>query len=363
MRVLHIIDIMSVGGAQFLIKGIFETYPNTDQHLFVLRKSGDLIEVNHPNITYSKSTAKYSVKSLIEIKNYINKHQIEIIHCYLLKSQIFGWILKSLWFINIKLIFHELGEIFINNSSLFVRFMQISQKKTNLYFAVSDATEAALHEKIGIPKNKIITLYNYVIAKDYKLSNVDIDIEQKKRAYNIMNDEFVLGYAGRLSPEKGPIHLINALPHINHKFKLLIAGTGNQQQMLKAQLENLGLQDKVIFLGFVKEMKNIYALFDTLIIPSEHESFGLVAVEAQLMETPVIASDVPGLNEVVIENVSGLQFETKNPKDLAEKINTLIESKALQQELITKGKVFAEKYDINSYYTKMTNAYKELTSA
>lgn len=361
MKSLHVIDLMAVGGAQFLIKGIFETYQNPDHYLFVLRKTDNLIEVNHPNVFYAKSRSKFGLSSFFQLKKCIKKYDIQILHAYLLKSQIFCKFLKQFWFRKKILILHELGEIFMNNAAWYIQFMKRSNKFTDLYFAASDSTVKALNEKANIPVSKIIPLYNYVITDDFKREKISIDIVAKKKELGIRPDEFVLGFAGRLSYEKGPIHLINSLQFIEHTFKLVIAGVGNQLQMLKDRAEELGVTDKVKFLGFVKNMINTYALFDALVIPSEHESFGLVAVEAQSMGIPVIASDVPGLNEVVTENKSGLQFESKNAKMLAEKINMLIENKSLHNELKIKGKQFAEQFDIDTYYNNMLIHYKKLT--
>ncbi len=350
---------MSVGGAQILIKGIFETYQTPDHYLFVLRQSKDEIQVNHPNVIFSTSTSKYSFKALSELKNIIRTKDIDILHCYLLKSQIFGYLLKRFSFPKIKLIFHELGEIFMNDRFVFLTFMKQAQKKVDKFFAVSDATKAALHQKIGIPEQNISVLYNFVITENFKSEQIRIDIKNKRKELGISANEHVIGYAGRLSPEKGAVHLINALPRLKFPFKLLIAGTGAEKEMLEKRINQLNLSDKVIFLGFVKSMPETYALFDMLIIPSEHESFGLVAVEAQSAGIPVIASDIPGLNEV-IDQKNGLLFEAKNPDDLAEKINYLIDNPKLKQQLIAGGKENIKKYEIENYYKKMTETYKIL---
>jgi len=360
MKVLHVIDLMAVGGAQFLIKGIFETYQNKDHYLFVLRHTNNLIEVDHPNVYFAGSRSKYGLGSLFELKKFIKKNKIDVIHAYLLKSQIFSRILKQFWFSYIKLVFHEHGEIFINNAPWYIRFMKKSEKFVNLYFATSDSTAEALNKKTNISVKKIVSLYNYVVLENFSKDKISINVKSEKKNLGIKPDEFVIGFAGRLSYEKGPVHLINALPHIKHKYKLVIAGAGDQLELLKERINELNLNENVIFLGFVKDMINTYALFDSLIIPSEHESFGLVAVEAQSMGIPVVASDVPGLNEVVLELKSGLQFKSKDHIMMAEKINLLIEDKVLYNDLKNKGKIFAQQYDIDTYYNKMLSSYKEI---
>ncbi len=357
MRVLHVMDLMSVGGAQVLVKGIFEEYQNPDHFLFVLRKSDDLIEVNHPNVFYADTTKKYSLSAIFGLKRMIKENKIDVIHAYLLKSQIFARLLKQFYFRKTTLIFHELGEIFMNEKRWYIRFMKSSRRFVDLYLAASDATKKELQRKINIPAEKIIPLYNFLILRNLHPEKISIDIKSEKEKLGVKNSDFTIGYAGRLSPEKGPVDLITALPMLRHPFRLLIAGTGNQKSLLESKLMETNLLEKVEFLGFRKDMLNVYALLDLLVIPSEHESFGLVAVEAMSMGIPVLASDVPGLNEVVKEEVSGFQFESRNPKSLAEKLNFIIEHPEKRTQIIENAKLFVQNYDIKTYYNNMLKAY------
>src|SRR3989344_3696257 len=114
MKILHLIDSLGLGGAQTVVKGIFENQrKNKDIFLYVLRKREINIDVDHPNVKIFNSNKKYSLASIQELRNLIEKEQISIIHCHLFRSQVFGWILKRFYFPNIKLIFHEHGQILI----------------------------------------------------------------------------------------------------------------------------------------------------------------------------------------------------------------------------------------------------------
>ena len=353
---------MSLGGAQFLIKGVFEKYQNPNLFLFVLRQTDLVIEVNHKNVFVSKSKSKYSFQPISEIKKIIKKNNIQIIHCYLLKSQIFGYILKRFFFTKIKLISHELGEIFQNDRKIYKKFMKISESKVDKYFVVSKATKKELIRKIGLQSNKIKVLDNYIILENFNRKNITVNINQEKEKLKIGKDEIVLGFAGRLSKVKGCEHLINAMPFVNKNAKLIIAGTGDEKPKLENLIAQHNIEQKVKLLGFVQNIRQFYMLIDILVIPSEHESFGLIAIEAQALGIPVIASDIPGLNEVVINNKTGLLFKRKNSKDLAEKINKLIEDNELKAHLINGGFENVKKYDIDDYYNKMLNAYQNLNN-
>lgn len=358
MKVLHLIDNMDLGGAQFLIKGIFEKSQNSEFYLFVLRTTETKIPVNHPNVIYSKSTKKYSLTALFELRRIIKKHKIDALHAYLLKSQIFAYFLKLFSYRKIKFVFHEVGEVFMNNTFIFKTFLKLSEKKANLYLATSESTKKALVKKGKINKSKIITLYNYINLEKFSRSNLIINIKKEKQKLMLDEKSVIIGYAGRLSKEKGCEYLIQSIPYIKNDIKLLIAGKGNEESKLKNLVKKLNLESKVHFLGFVSDVLSFYPLIDVLVIPSEYESFGLVAVEAQALKIPVIASDIPGLNEVVIDKKTGLLFEAKNPKSLANKINLLISNEQLKQELTKQGYENAQQYNIDTYYDKLMESYK-----
>ncbi len=198
---------------------------------------------------------------------------------------------------------------------------------------------------------------NYLIVKRNKIK---INIKKEKEKLKISEKNVVLGFVGRLSKVKGCEHLINAMPFVNKKAELIIAGVGDEKQ----EIENLIMYHKITerakLLGFVKNIRSIYMLIDILVIPSEHESFGLIAIEAQALGIPVIAANTSGLNEVVIHEKTGLLFERKNAKDLAEKINKLIGDNELKIQLVKGGYQNVKKYDISDYYNKMLDKYQEV---
>ncbi len=162
MKVLHIIDSLGLGGAQTVVKGIFEAQKdNLDMYLYSLRMREITVEVDHLNVKIQKSKSKYTLSPLLELKHVIGREKIEILHCHLFRSQVFGWLLKKIWFPHIKLIFHEHGEIFYSNPC-FVPFLKVSARAVDTYIAVSKATRDLLVSKATTPKEKIQVLYNFV---------------------------------------------------------------------------------------------------------------------------------------------------------------------------------------------------------
>lgn len=152
--------------------------------------------------------------------------------------------------------------------------------------------------------------------------------------------ELVIGTAGRLTAQKGQHLLIEAVALLRSEappFRLLIAGAGELEAELKAQVQRLGLQDCLDFLGFVTDMKAFHQSLDIFTLPSLWEGFGFVLAEAMCMGRPVAAFDVSSIPEVVTDNVTGLLC----PPDaglLARNLLRLMQDKRLRKRLGMQGR-------------------------
>src|SRR5580658_7437544 len=105
MRVLHVIDTLWLGGVQTLERDYFEMQKdNHDIFLYVLRKSEPQLNINHTNVLIQDSFSRYSFSPVFRLRKLIKEHRIEILHCHLLRSHLFGYISKIVFFPAVKLI-------------------------------------------------------------------------------------------------------------------------------------------------------------------------------------------------------------------------------------------------------------------
>jgi len=360
VKILHIIDSLGLGGAQTVVRGIFEFQKDNENiFLFALRNRDILMEVKHINVQIFNSSKKYSFGPLFALRDLINREEITILHCHLFRSNVFGIILKKIWFKNIKLIFHEHGEIF-QNHILYNVFMRASRNQVDKIIAVSNNTKEKLIFRTGIDKNKIIVLPNFVDFNVFNRSNIKWNIEDEKNKLGIKKDEFVVGFVGRLAKVKGCEYLLKALPYLDFPYKVIIAGDGPEKNNLNELAKSLKVDNKIIFLGYREDVVYIYSLLDSLIVPSIFESFGLSVVEAQCMSIPVIATDTNALNELIKNKENGLLFELKNPIDLSEKIKLLYQDGELRSELIKNSLENVKKFDLKNYTVMLNNIYNKL---
>ena len=141
---------------------------------------------------------------------------------------------------------------------------------------------------------------------------------------------------GRLVPLKGHRYAIEAVHLLKDRFPglgLVIVGTGPAEQELKSQVQALGLGAQVAFAGFSTQVLSYMQASDVVAIPSEGEGFGLVALEAMAVARPVVAFDVPALNEIVAHGHTGLLAPQVSAQDLSEALARLLSDPALAQRM------------------------------
>ena len=182
-----------------------------------------------------------------------------------------------------------------------------------------------LQRLFGLPYEKINVVANGINSTTYSGVEKDYDF---RRQYAADNEKIIL-FMGRLVYEKGVQHLISAMPKIlanYHDAKLVIAGKGGMLDELKAQVEAMGLGQKVYFTGYLnaKQVSKMYKCADISVFPSTYEPFGIVALEAMLAGVPTVVSDVGGLNEIVEHGVDGMKAYAGNPNSLADSILALL---------------------------------------
>jgi 1,4-alpha-glucan branching enzyme len=186
-----------------------------------------------------------------------------------------------------------------------------------------------------IPSTKIVVIQNGVDPKKVKAEPLT-GAERRKYA---RDDEAIIYFVGRLVREKGVEVLLKALPSViaaYPKTKVIISGKGPMMDLLKKQVQDYGITDKVIFTGFVTddERNRLLTTADIAVFPSLYEPFGIVALEAMVAQTPVIVSDVGGMGEVVSHGHDGLKCPPGNDKALSASIRTLLADQRLRAHLV-----------------------------
>lgn len=147
----------------------------------------------------------------------------------------------------------------------------------------------------------------------------------------------------------------------NDKFKLIIAGKGEEEENLKNLSKELGIDKLVDFKGFLKkdELVNTYNQMDIAVFPSLQESFGVSAVEAQSCGVPVVCSNVGGLPEATNPGYSSILVEPKNTNELFKALEKLYLNKELRENMGKNGRKYVlERFVIEENFAKIDDVYQ-----
>ena len=216
----------------------------------------------------------------------------------------------------------------------------------------------------GLPYDKINVIPNGVKLDKFEGIERDYDL---RRQYAMDNEKIIL-YVGRLVYEKGVQNLIGAMPKIlenYHDSKLVICGRGGMMDELKQEAHNLGIDEKVYFVGYcdAAKVQKMYINADIAVFPSTYEPFGIVALEGMLSGTPTVVSDVGGLNEIVEHGVTGMKSYAGNSNSIADSILALLYDQELCDRVSKNAiEVVKEKYNWNVIAQSTFKTYEKAIS-
>ena len=186
-------------------------------------------------------------------------------------------------------------------------------------------------------------------------------------------------FVGRIEPLKGVDTLLRAMSILQARHPAAIADTclaiiggdpwnddpSTEMGRLQQLRTDLGINNLVTFLGAKDQdiLPYYYAAAEMVVMPSHYESFGMVALEAMAMGTPVIASEVGGLAHLVQPGVNGFHVPVHDPEALAARILDLLTNDALRQQLGQQARTYAKQYSWESIAAQMIDIYREVVTA
>lgn len=170
-------------------------------------------------------------------------------------------------------------------------------------------------------------------------------------------------FVGRLNEQKGLRLLLDALGGMQRRARLSVVGEGPEALMLRSQATMLGVADRVTWHGALpqQQLAELYRRASAVVIPSLHEGLGLVAVEAQLCETPVVAFDSGGLADVIADGETGLLVAPGDVAGLARALDRTLADAQLARALGTAGRVRAlEVFAPDAVAARYADLYRRL---
>lgn len=231
-------------------------------------------------------------------------------------------------------------------------------EKSDTVTAVSHSLINQTYELIN-PDKTIVPVYNFIDERVYNRQ----ESSHLKEEFGIKPNEKVLIHVSNFRAVKRVPDVVKAFDRIAQKMdaKLLLIGDGPEITVVSKLVEKLNLRDKVLFLGKQDNLEELYSISDLMLLLSEKESFGLVALEAMACGVPCIGTNIGGLPEVIIDGVNGYICELGNVEEISKKALEILTDSDLHNRFSEQSlRVVNEKFRAEIIVEQYEDLYYEL---
>jgi len=378
LKVLQVIPKLGYGGAETGCFDLAHYLPENDCSSYIVTSGGELLKyvdkkkvkvIKLPVQTKNPILILFNAIALIFIILY---HNISIVHA---RSRAPAWsCLLATTLTRRKFVTTFHGTYNFSNS--LKKFYNSVMTRSDLIIAGSNFVFSHIHNNyykyLGL-KKKFLVIFRGINV-DYFDSSTTLEHEENKlfKDWGLNRDKKIILMPGRLTKWKGQEVFIEALNLVNKKlghesFYAVILGSDQGRNIYTKKIKRLAEQYRLTKqLRFIEHYKNMplaYKVSDLVVSASiEPEAFGRVAVEAQSMKKPIVASDIGGSNETIINNKTGLLFESGNAESLSKKIIEVLNSdeSTLKFMGIEGRKNIIKKFNVEKMCFSTYSEYKKL---
>ena len=336
-NVLLLTPWLRIGGEERSTLSIAKGLRKRGHKVTVMSTAGPLLDVYKRNrvrvvsANVDKRSPLGFVKGVKDVRAFVLQNKIQIIHSQAVVPTLMAYFAcHSLGEVKPKIIWHCRG---IKNSS-YGWVGRCFNFMTDLVIANSR------YEMNRLIRNGLMPEHVKVI---HNCANIDFPAN----FYKTPNRHPVVATVSRLAPQKGIEFFLEAAREVSDKISdvhFKVVGDGPLKEKLQQQAADLGLNGKVEFSGFKKDLNQVYTAMDILVFPSLWESFGNVAVEAAFYGVPVVASNVGGIPEAVVDGETGVLVQPGKADKLARTILELLDDSKRSARMGWAGRERAGKY-------------------
>lgn len=313
MKIAHFINSRDPGGAETLVLDLCTSLPS--QVVFAFEDSWIYAQCIERGIPVKPIPHKelWSLKRLplfaYKFSKTLKSTQVDILHTHLYAAALRGSVAARLASIPSLTTLHD--TISVEEKPVRAKVLNVLSRLFGTKFVAISENVKRIHRELGSIRD-IEVILNGVNINKFTINN--------STRYNVRNElnidrnETVVFTAGRLAPEKSISTLILATHaiHTEVPYKVVIAGTGLQESLLKELTKKLDIQDKVIFLGHRADVPALLAMSDIYVSTSTQEGLGISIQEAMASGLPVVATDVGGVGELIDHQKTGILINNVN---------------------------------------------------
>lgn len=362
MKILHIINSLATGGAEKLILETLPLYAAQGIETDLLLLNGtkypflkELEDKKSCRIFSLGNSSVYHPKHIMKIMPYLKNY--DLVHVHLFPAQYYVVLAKILARSKTKLIFTEHCT---GNRRLDSFWLSVIDKHIYKWYSAIVSITREIND-ILLKHTRLPLKRFHLIENGVNLNTITSAMPYPVEAVNLTlsaTDRIIIQIAA-FREQKDQETLIKAMSLLPTTFKLVLVGEGVQKEKCVNLATELRIQDRVFLLGVRMDVPQLLKTADIVVLSSKYEGMSLSSIEGMASGKPFIASDVPGLSEIV--KGAGVLFPLGDAKKLAEEI-LLLATDQKHYDFITKQCLSrAEHYDISIMVQKHLDLYRELT--
>lgn len=360
MKILHLINSLNTGGAEKLILDTLPKYSKKGMEIDL----AVLVDDNYPflkalkqnfegNIYILGSGSVYNPKTILPLSMLMKSY--DLVHVHLFPAQYFAVIANSLNKHKPTLLFTEHST---SNRRIRTKLVRPLEKyiynKYSKTICITQRLQQIIHRHTELSLDRLPIIMNGVDASKIYLSN---PLTKSEISPLLSSEDQLIIQVSSMQYPKNQRTLIKALQFLPQKFKIMLVGDGVLRSELENFVSDLGFQNRVLFLGKRNDVPQLLKSSDYVVLSSHFEGLSLSSIEGMASGKPFIASDVPGLTDVV--KGYGKLFQDNDAQGLADIILELDQNPTLYQEVVEKCQLRASEFDIDLMINQHIELYEE----
>ncbi len=304
----------------------------------------------------------YELALSTKLVDTIKKYNIDILHVhYAIPHAYAGYMAKQMlkedgYEIPMMTTLHGTDITLVGSHSFYKGAVNFSINKSDCVTSVSKSLKDDTLRIFDI-KKEIHVVPNFI-----DIDNLNDDVEDCKRHTMADEDEMIITHVSNLRPVKRIDDVIKIFAKIleHQKAKLIVIGDGPERDKAVNIAIELGVRDRVIFMGKSNDIEKILCFSDLFLLPSEKESFGLAALEAMAHGVPVISTNTGGLPEVNLHGQSGFLSDVGDVEDMAKNALKILQNPKIHQSFKNAAKTHAKEFDIKNIIKSYEALYESM---
>lgn len=288
----------------------------------------------------------YSLALAVALHDAVRKHELDLVHVhYAIPHATSAWIacemLKGERDLKIVTTLHGTDITLVGLHPSFQAITQFSILRSHGLTAVSDFLKRETVRDFSVPESRIEVVPNFVNTRIYRPG-----LEPCHRATLAPDGEKIVMHISNFRPVKRVEDVVEIFARVLGEIpsRLVLVGDGPDLPRARVKVEELGIRDRVVFLGEYTPVQELLSCSDLFLLPSGSESFGLAALEAMACGSPVVASRVGGLPEVIMDGETGYLCEAGDIDEMAAASIKILSDDKHRKELSDAGRAFAVKH-------------------